>query len=592
MFLRPVLLLAAFLALAQNVFVPPVPIGVGREGKVRTVKQPIPFPEESQKWIRVRTARFDVLSNADEARTRDIAGDLESLASALVEAAPRFENARVPATVFVFADRRESQPYFDLLTGMEGTNVSGLYVRHNGGGTMFIDGSRRHLERTATHELVHDLLRQGDLVPPLWLEEGLAEYIAYAQVTKKGVVAGQPIIAHAKILESKPKRTIEQMLETKNESPDSASSYFYAQSWAAVHWLMKTNAKAFWPFLLDLERDTPVVDALKVHYNQSLEDLNRGLHANVRRSAAVDLAGHAPAVTAQAAIVDRATVLYELGAFLGHVAGAETESDRHYREALRIEPKHARTLAALGDFDAALAADPHDPEIPLKYAEVLLGPALGDFAGVFEPADPDRFRKAREMALRALSLDANEARARGALGISYLADDDFVSGIAALERARTLAPWRMDYAVHIYSMYLQAGERAKAGALFAAAFENARDKQVAFAARNVLLEAETNRANALAQAGRLEEAAELVREIAATIPDTNGRADLERQAAEIESLVLVNRHIGLYNDAVTHSNAGRKKAALKVLDDLLKVVTDAKVRRDAEKLRRELRGQK
>lgn len=585
-------LLAAILAFAQDVFVPPVPRGIAREGKLRKVEQPIPFPSEKQAWIRVRTPRFDVISSANEARTRAIAGDLESLAAALVEAAPRFEAARTPTTVFVFSSRRESQPYFELITGMERTNLAGLYIRHGGGGTVFIDASRRSFERTATHELVHDLLRQGDVTPPLWLEEGLAEYIASAQVSKKGVVGGQPVTPHVNLLAAKPARTVEDMFAVKIESAEATSSYFYAQSWAAVHWLMQTDAKAFWPFLRAIEQGTTVAEALKRHYGKSLDDLHRGIHKNARDTFHVRLAERAPAVDVASTPLDRATLLYELGTFLGHVGGAEKESVRHFDEALRVDPKHARTLAARGEYEKAMAADPDDALIPLLYAESLLSPAIGDFAGVFAPTDPEKFTKAREMAVRALNLGADEARARGAIGVSYLAEDDYATGIAALEIARGLAPSRMDYALHLYSMYLRAGMRDKADALFAATFENARDKQVAFAARNVLLDAETQRANTLAKQGKLEEAAAIVRQIAATIEDPAGRADLERQAKEIESVALVNRHITMYNEAITLSNAGKKKDALKLLGELLAVATDAQVVRDATRLQGELRKRK
>ena len=588
MLLAPALLLA----LAQDVFVPPVPRGIARDGKVRSVDEPIPFPRENQQWMRVKTPHFDVISSANEARTRAIAGDLESLASALTQAVSRFQQARVPTTVFIFSSRRESQPYFELLTAMKGTRVSGLYVRHGSGGAMFIDASSRSMERTATHELVHDLLRQGDVTPPLWLEEGLAEYVANAQVSSKGVIAGLPIAQHVNLLAASPTRTIEDLFAVKIESPQATSSYFYAQSWAAVHWLMRTNPNAFFPFLRELEQGTGVAAALNKHYGRSLVEMERGMFKNARAVSPVKLAEHAPEITANSAIVDRPTLLYELGSFLGHVAGAEKESERHYREALRLNPKHARTLAALGEYEAAVAADPTDAEVALLFAESLLGHAIGDFAGVFQKPDPMTFGKARELAVRALNLGGDEARARGVIGISYLATNDFANGIAALEQARALAPSRMDYAIHLYSMYLRSGAREKADALFAAAFENARDKQVAFAARNVLLDAETERANKLAQEGKLEEAAKLVRQIAATIEDAAGRADLERQAAQIESVALVNQHIKMYNDAVSHSNAGNSKAAMKVLDELLAVATDPQVVRDAQKLRRELRGQK
>ena len=586
------LLASLLLVLAQDVFVPPVPIGVAREGKARSVPQPIPFPNEKQPWIRVRTPRFDVISSASEERTRGIAGDLESLAAALTEASPRFEAARTPTTVFVFSSRRESQPYFELLTAMERTAVTGLYVRHGGGGTMFIDASRRSFERTATHELVHDLLRQGDVVPPLWLEEGLAEYVANAQVTSRGVIGGLPIAAHVNLLAARPQRTAEELLAVNIESTEATSSYFYAQSWAAVHWLMQDNPSAFWPFLRDVERGEPVAAALKTHYGRTLDDLQRGIHSRARSATQVKLGARAAAVTTEAVALDRATLLFELGTFLNYVAGAEAEAQRHFNEALRIEPKHARTLAALGRYDAAIAAAPADPQIHLEYAEFLLKPAISDFAGVFAPVDPANFRKAREMAQRALQLGADEARARGALGVSYLADKDLAAGIRELEQARALAPARMDYAIHLYAMYLKSGAREKADALFAAAFENARDKQVAFAARNVLLEAETERANELARRGKLEEAAALVRSMAATIPDPKGREEMLKQANEIESVALVNKHITMYNDAVTLSNANRKRDAMKVLDELLAVATDAQVRRDAERLRRELSRRK
>jgi len=583
-----VLLLTAFLVLAQDVFVPPVPRGIARDGKVRSVPQPIPFPRETQPWIRVRTPLFDVISSANDVRTRAIAGDLESLAAALTEAAPRFAKAAQPTTVFVFNSRRESQPYFELLTAMEGTNVSGLYVRHDAGGSMFIDGARRNFERTATHELVHDLLRQGDVVPPLWLEEGLAEFVANAQVGKRGVHAGLLIDPHVNLLAAKPTRTVAEMFAVKAESPEASSSYFYAQSWAAVHWLMQTDAKAFWPFLRDVERGTDVAVALRTHYGKTLDDLHRGIHTRARSTTLVRLADHAAEVTTAAEPIERASLLYELGAFLNHVAGAEAEAQRHFREALRIDPKHARTLAALGNYEAAIAADPRDAQIHLEYAESLLKPALGDFAGVFEPADPDRFRQARAIATRALELGADEGRVRGALGISHLAGDDFASGIRELERARALAPARMDYAIHLYSMYLRSGARGKAAALFAEAFENARDKQVAFAARNVLLESETARANTLAQAGKLDEAAAVVRAMASTIPDPAGRADLERQAAQMEAIVTVNLHITMYNEAVSLSNAGKRTEALKRLEELLAVATDPQVVSDAEKLKKYL----
>jgi tetratricopeptide (TPR) repeat protein len=587
------LLLLTIPAAAQDVFVPPVPAGIARDGKVRTPEKPIPFPSEKGKWLRVRSARFDVISNASQGGTREVVANLETMADALVAANPRFVPAATPAKVFVFGNRRESQPYFDLLFGRENARGYGVYVRHDDGGTMFIDGSRGgHIEQTAMHELVHDLLRRTGVAPPLWLEEGLAEYFGNADIRGGRVTAGASIRQHLALIKQKPLIPIDQLLAIRAESPEGASSIFYAQSWAAVDWLMALDSAAFFPFLRDVESGKPVAEALQTHYKQTVRDMESAIRRRAGVARLVILKG-APAAAAPAVPVDRATLLYELGSFLTHVAGAEAEALRHFREALNVDPKHARTLAALGEYERAVAAAPDDPEVHLLYAESLLATALGDFAGTFAPAegDAEKFRKARALAERALTIGGDEARARAVAGASYLIEGDFAPGIVQLERAHALAPQRADVALNLYAMYLRTGARAKADALYDRSLADARDKQTIFAARNVLFAAETERANALAKEGKLDEAAAIARALAAATAEGAGRSDLEQQAAQLASTAAVNREILAYNAAIELTNKGKLDEALAVVDELLKAATDEQVIADATELQRELRAE-
>ena len=584
-----VLFAASTAAAAEDVYVPPVLKGIAREGKTRTAKRPIPFPAENEPWIRVRTPRFELVSSATEERTRGIAADLETLAAALKQTSARFQSASVPTTVFVFADRRESQPYFDLLV-FEQTKLTGLFVRHSGGGTMFIDAARRGFERTAMHELVHDLLRQSQVSPPLWVEEGMAEYFANADIRGSQALAGRRIEAHLQQLTKKPTRTLEDMFAVRAESVEATSPYFYAQSWAAVDWLMSLDPKAFYAFVHDLEDGVEPLVALETHFKKSREEFASALRTprTFYRQVKIDI----PPVNVKIDVtkVERADLLFELGRFLTYVAGAETEAERHMAEALRVNPQHARTLARLGRFEDALAVAPDDPDIHLGHAETLLGSALGDFAGIFEPEENDveRFREARASAERALELGGDEGRARAAIGVSLIVETDPLPAIAQLERARELSPSRMDVALNLYSLYLDAGQQAKADALFDAAFENARDKQIVFAARNIRVQSETERANELAREGKLEEAAVIVRGLAGATSDPMGRRELEQQAAQLDSIATVNRHISLYNKAVAAANAGKNREARKILDELLEVATDEQVVRDAQRLRRKV----
>jgi hypothetical protein len=583
---KPRFLLAFLLALplaAQDVFVPPVPKGIAKEGKVRTPR-PIPFPSEETEWVRMTSPRFDVISSASNDRTRELVKDIETLANAL--GAPNISRA----TLFLFAKRRESQPYFDLLFAKDGATSTGAYVRHDGGGTMFVDGSRgRRIERTAMHELIHDLLRQHDVAPPLWLEEGLAEYFSSAIIEDDRVIAGDPIREHDQFFKRRSVMPIEQLFAIKAESPQAASTAFYAQSWAAVEWLMYVDDKKFFPFLRDVARGTDVTLAMKTHYDRTPRDMESAMRVRDRGTRRVMFDAQRPSLP-EGRPLDRATLLFELGDFLTRVAGAEKEAQRHFAEALRVDPKHARALAATGDLEGAVAAAPHDPEVHLMYAEVLMTTATGPFAGIFEPVSGDdgKFRRARELARHALTIGGDEGRARGLIGTSMLVEKDFTPGIAELERARVLLPQRMDFALNLYAMYLAIGDRTKVDALYAAAFEHSRDKQTVFAARNVLLAAETMRANRLTSEGKLEEAAVVVRRLAAATTDPLGRGELERQASQLESTANVNRHITRYNEAIALSNAGRKREARKVLDELLKIATDPLVIRDAKRLRAEL----
>jgi len=578
--------------MAQDVYTPPVLIGVrGEQGKVRKPNGPIPFPAADGVWVRVTTPRFDILSSASEEKTLAIAGDLETLAAALN--AP----AHAPTTIFVFAKRRESQPYFDLLIGREKTNVTGVYVRHEGGGTMFIDAGRAGVERTALHELIHDLLRQSTLTPPLWIEEGLAEFYANSQVKNGTIIAGGVLAPHLAMLHRNQPEPLEKMFAVRAESAEATAPLFYAQSWSAVDWLMHLDHQKFEPFMRDVAQGTPVADALATHYGKTLDDMRkviRNAHGGSVRIVSSGAAGFSPPTISRqtgglkpAAPLERANLLHQLGLFLSHVAGAGEESLRHYREALSVDPKYAPALASLGRFEEAIAADPANAEVQLTYAEFLLKDALGPFASYFEakPEDTAGFRKARALAERALSLGAEEGRARGIIGASYVVESDVKPAIEQLERAHLLAPARMDFALHLYDFYLRTGDNAKADALFASVFERARDKQTVFAARNLKVQFETDRANALAKQGKLDEAAAIVRALAAATEDALAKRELAQQADQLAATAVVNRHIQMYNEAVTLANSGRKLEAIKLLDELLRVATDAQVVRDAQRLR-------
>jgi hypothetical protein len=580
-------LLALFALGPGETYVPPKPIGILGDGTVRTAKKPIPFPSAKTTWIRVRSRHFDIISSVSNRSTRRTAEQLETLFAALNPLSPSAGDSS-PTRVLIFGRRRESQPYFDLLFDREGATAVGAYLSQSGGGTMIIDGaSIWGANRTPLHELIHDLLVRSGRRPALWIEEGLAEYYSNAEVSSRGLTVGYPIRPHLALMRRSPRMSLRTMASITNESDAAGSQVFYAHAWAAVDWLMRTNRAAFDPFVADLEKGRDIEDALRAHYGKRVEEIERGqMIAGSITTASLEL----PDVdlTMDSFPLSRADVLYELGAFLHGIEGAEPEGERHFRGALEAAPDHARSLAALSRFEEAQAADPSDPHIYLAHAEHLLGTAIGPFSAMFvaAPEDTAKFRKARALATRALDLGGEGSRALGLIGTSYVVESDRTEGIAALEKSGSTRP---DVNLRLYSFYLAAGERAKADRLYAEKFQGARDPQLTFAAKAILLSHELDQANQLARQFKVAEAAEIVRRLAAETPDPKARVELQGEADRLAAVAETNRQIELYNAAVTALMRGEKRTAQKHVQELLAVVTDAELLESVRALQRRLK---
>ena len=558
----------------------------------------IPPPAPNEKWVRAVSPHFTVVSSAGERETREMASDLETLAATLRQLHPRFREVPLGhSRVLLFERRSEAQPYFDLLIA-RGTRSPGAFVNGDSGGTMVLSAMRKP-DRTPYHELVHNLMA-GRVRPPLWLEEGWAEYYSYADLRGTKMRVGAPF-RHVAWMR---KRGIVPMQEMFAVARGGAiESRFYAQAWGAVDWLLRTDRAAFDAFEADLENGVDVEEALRKHYHASIDRWEQGLAGAGRNSPfVVDTPRVETPVTVER--LPHAEVLYELGSFLSEFDATRADAERHFHAALEADPRHARSLAGLARlsaksrdldvatalFDQALALAPDDPAVLLAYAEALLGDAIGPSAGAL-PADESavvRFRKARELARRALEHGADEARARGAIGVSWTIERDSTQAVELLETARRLAPRRRDLALNLYAVYLRSGQRAKADALFAEAFESSRDGQVVFAAKSVLIRELTAKANALVAEQKLVEALPIVHEIAAATPDEVMRRSIEEQAAQLAQTIETNRQIGEYNKAIEELKQGDRKAALRRIEALLVVATDKEVIQDAKELRAEL----
>ena len=586
-------------------YVPPVLKGLAGETEVARLAVPLPRP--GQEWIRAASPNFQIISSAPEKRTREIAEMLESVSGALRRVNPRFDARFGDTTVYLFSRRSDSQPYFELLLNQKKTNAAGTFVSHADGTAAIIIDARGTLstDRTVKHELMHNILATSGTRLPLWLEEGIAEYFSTTVIRGDKVITGRPILQHQRVLRLRGVLPMRDVLAAQTGSPVAAHALFYPLSWALVDWMMRSNRRAFYPFVADIEAGLPAAQAFERHYSMTPDAVARSIRSlAVRPSASTATAvprRDVPVVTAQISYTD---ALCELARFLGQMESTRDDAERFLNAALTSDPAHARAAAGIGGlrardrryddavawYEKALAMDPDDPVIQTGLAETLLENAIGLFAGSLdlEATARPRFVRARELATAALKTEATPLR-EALVGTTYLVEDDASPAIVHLERALAARPARLDFALNLYAAYLASDRGAEAEQLFETVFAKSRNPQAAYAARAVYVRDFLTRANRHIAAGRIDEAAVMIGEAISATVDPSAKADLERQLAGIRAIADANRVIMAYNDAVLAYNRRENREALQLLDALLAGPVEETIRGKAERLRESVR---
>lgn len=349
--------------------VPPLVIRTERHQGQPVRPGPIPLPSERRNWVRIETPHFTIFSSAGARITRAVAHDLERLTPLLLRTSDSFRLPEARTRVFLFGDPRDVQPYFDAARGVR-VDAAGATVRHPDGSTILIDVTARGGDSlTPRHELVHDLLRNNSRPLPLWLEEGLAEYYSNA---------GQPILEHVSRL--RPARLpipLAELFALTHDAPRSASWDFYAESWGAVTALLRRDPHAFRELMRDLERDVPIVEALRERYRMTPRDLENAMRKAGAPASSILASGVTLQLEPQP--LDYAALVFELGELLARLPNRHADAERHFRAARpfldsappdRIDVAFARFVLSLrdGQRETAEALFPRLVDSPRGYA--------------------------------------------------------------------------------------------------------------------------------------------------------------------------------------------------------------------------------
>ncbi len=216
--------------------------------------------------LRIRTPRFVLVSDLqDEETVRAVANNLEVLFNVLDdlfgEAIP-MQGDELTQVAFLYAQRSS---YNALRSELHLSDFSGAMTLREGvlafqAQGWVVDSLQHVVLHEATHAWsLHHLLPAG-IELPLWLEEGLAEYISYSKVKRGELVFGREqrqrfIMRHGNVLKATTRAgislqeiktsiyqgeglTVEELMEADREVFYSSKSWsYYPTAWLFVHFL-------------------------------------------------------------------------------------------------------------------------------------------------------------------------------------------------------------------------------------------------------------------------------------------------------------------------------------------------------------------
>lgn len=596
----------------------------------RAASSPPGLPSEKAAWIQVRSAHFTFYSNASEKQTRKIVTSLERFRAMLSVFHAQFAvDPPRPTLIYVFKTEEEYAPYKrDLETRPGKVRVGGYFLPREEANYVTLEAIwGEDASRIVFHEFLHQFISVNLPHVPLWFNEGMAEYYSTFRGDEDSAKVGLPLAGHLAWLSQNPLIPLRDLFRLDHDSPEykdgDRAGTFYAESWALVHYLLNGPAQRrqqVGPFLDSLLDGTPLDDAFRASFQTGYDGLEGELRTYVRGRAFgyanVDFAEGLKVDTAvQVTPMERDEALSRLGDLLAHL-GPERSEDaiRHCRAALQINPKSAPAEAGIGfaeasrgNYEAAAAhyqtaaeLDPGNHLYPYLRAVSLLGKLPGGriVGSAGAGIAPEDLEKVRDLLQRTIERRPDFAEAYVDLGATYVGAEGTVdAGIAALEKARSLLPSRMDVVANLAALYLQKGDREQAGNLVENVLERSGDSTMTRWARLALenYDAVHAPANVTPDGPALEErkagfeerkrrTVEFLEKLLEEATDPQARKVLEERLRLARESVDYPGQVEAFNQAVDRANHKDYQGAMGILEKILPEIRDEELEQRTREL--------
>ena len=155
------------------------------------------------------------------------------------------------------------------------------------GGDDTVAGITKETIQTALHEVWHQFFDVLTAQQPIWLNEGIAEFVGHCDIPRDGSKVnvgllirkqGDDFMTRYQVLKSLDKyyRLNDLFRMTTAEWHKSDKNVLYAQSWSVVYYAMKGGndafKKDFQKFFKDLRDGRPWLDAVEQHFPEKKLD--------------------------------------------------------------------------------------------------------------------------------------------------------------------------------------------------------------------------------------------------------------------------------------------------------------------------------
>jgi tetratricopeptide (TPR) repeat protein len=215
----------------------------------------------TNQWVEVRSEHFTVVTDSDAKQADQLLDQFERMhwLFGVIFTNPTIDP---PQPIVVLAVKNEKafaalEPAAYLAKNQ--IHLGGLFLSAADKNYILLrlNAEEEHPYAGVYHEYTHFHLRGGSEWLPLWLNEGMAEFIQNTEIRNKDVLLGEPSVDDILYLRAHALIPLPVLFKVDAQSPyyheEQKGSVFYAESWALTHYLQITDREKGTHRLVDYE---------------------------------------------------------------------------------------------------------------------------------------------------------------------------------------------------------------------------------------------------------------------------------------------------------------------------------------------------